>query len=206
MPHVTRTALRAGSAVHVTLGLTKNAPNLRGRRKFALVKRAFTAHQELPGFRIVHFAVLGDHIHLVCEADSANALSSAVQKITISLARLLNLDGIREAGGTLERRGTPLRERAGWIGKIFRDRYHVHHLASPTEIAKALRYVLNNAFQHYGRIDAFRCKTRLPDGRFDVICVDAFTSFAHQYAVSDPWKPNARGFLLRRAIHAQRYA
>ena len=205
MPHTKRGELKQSSAVHVTMNLTKNAPDLRTRKKFALVKRSLVARKELPGFRIVHFAVLGNHLHLLCETDSAECLAKAIQKLSISLARLLNLDGVRDAGGSLERGGRPLRERGGWIGKIFQDRYHVHHLASPTEMSRALHYILNNALQHYGRFDGHRCLVLMPNGRIEPIMLDAFTSFAHQYAFTDPWKPAARGYPLNRALRQQRF-
>jgi REP element-mobilizing transposase RayT len=170
-----------------------------------LVKRAFAAAKGLQGFRLVHFAVLGDHIHLIAEVDSAARLSKAVQKITISLARLLNLDGVRTAGGTLARTGTPLRERRGWIGKVFKDRYHVHHLVSPSEMTAALNYVLHNARQHYGRFDAALCRVRRENGTIETFAIDFFTSFACQFAQKDPWRPMARGFLLNRALRTQNF-
>ena len=114
-PHEKREAIAEKTAVHVTLSFTKKVPNLRSRKKYKLIKRAFEAFsfisrnvsrvdetlenrlerdkaqaEKQPGFRLVHFAVLGDHMHLLCEADSAQWLSKGLQKITVSLARLLN--------------------------------------------------------------------------------------------------------------------
>ena len=55
-------------------------------------------------------------------------VSKGVQKITVSLARLLNADGVRMNGGSLNPRAGGFRTRTGWIGKIFSERYHAHYL------------------------------------------------------------------------------
>ena len=36
-------------------------------------------------------------------------------------------------------------------GEVFADRYHAHHLRSPTEVARAVAYVLGNFFIHAAR-------------------------------------------------------
>jgi hypothetical protein len=38
-------------------------------------------------------------------------------------------------------------------GTLFDDHYHSHLLESPTEVARALEYVRNNARRHYGGIE-----------------------------------------------------
>jgi REP element-mobilizing transposase RayT len=107
--HTKRRVIAPKTAVHVTLSVTKKVSNLRTRKKYALVKRAFAAAQfgssaESPlGFRLIHFAVLGDHVHLLAEADSAQALTKGVQKITISMARLINVDRVRLPAAPLTR-------------------------------------------------------------------------------------------------------
>ena len=115
--HVKREALAPKTAVHVTLTMCKRVPSLRTRKKYALVKRAFaqggvgTSAANPFGFRLIHYAVLGDHIHALCEADSAAALARGIQKISISLARLINTEGVREAGGSLNPRAGAFRDR-----------------------------------------------------------------------------------------------
>ncbi len=213
--HAKREVLPEKSAVLVTLELSKNAPNLRKKKKFALVRRALSSFAviskklkrtskvekvvekelEKPGFRVIHFAVNEDHIHLICEADSTQWLSKGVQKISIALARLLNNDGIRERGGSLLREGAPLSEREGWIGKVFADRYYTHHLKSSAEIKEALDYVLTSARKKYGKIEGVKHKIGNK-----TVELDAYTSFAEEHASEDPWKPHARGAMLIKAL------
>jgi REP element-mobilizing transposase RayT len=75
---------------------------------------------------LVKFAVLGDHLHLIVEADDSVSLARGMQSLGTRLAKALNK--------LLERKGT-----------LFDDHYHSHLLESPTEVARALEYVRNNA-------------------------------------------------------------
>jgi hypothetical protein len=80
--------------------------------------------------RLVEFSVLGNHLHLVVEADSSRALSTGLLGLSTRLARRLN--------GFLRR-----------SGRLFADHYHARLLCSPTEVWRAIRYVLGNAERHY---------------------------------------------------------
>lgn len=117
--------------VHVTLKVRRDVPNLRSSRRFAAICRCFAASGGRHGLRLVEFSVLGDHLHLVVEAESTRSLSRGVQGLAVRLARTLNPVLVR-------------------TGKLFADHYHAHHLRTPTEVARALRYVRNNAKHHYG--------------------------------------------------------
>jgi hypothetical protein len=86
----------------------------------------------------MHFTVLSNHLHLVVEADSSEALSRGMQGLCIRLAKALN--------GALRRKG-----------RLFADHYHSSLLQSPTQMWNAIRYVLGNAEHHYGEkgVDPF---------------------------------------------------
>ena len=57
------------------------------------------------------------------------ALARGIQGLAIRMAKGLN--------GVMQRRGP-----------VFRERYHAHVLRSPTEVARAVAYVLGNYFRH----------------------------------------------------------
>ena len=83
-------------------------------------------------FRVVHYSIQGNHVHLICEATDQRGLSRGVQGFASAMARRLNrIAGVR--------------------GAFFDDRYHVRVLESPTQMRNALSYVLNNWRRH--RID-----------------------------------------------------
>jgi REP element-mobilizing transposase RayT len=84
-------------------------------------------------FRIVHFSVQDNHLHLIVEARDSAALSRGVQGFAIRVARRVNgLLGIR--------------------GSFWGDRFHSRELASPRAVRNAIVYVLMNAKKHGFRI------------------------------------------------------
>jgi REP element-mobilizing transposase RayT len=85
-------------------------------------------------FRIVHFSVQGNHIHMIVEASDPRALSRGVQGLAVRLARRTN--------ALLEIRG-------GFWG----DRFHSRELTSPRAVRNAMVYVLMNAKKHGIRCD-----------------------------------------------------
>ena len=86
-------------------------------------------------FRIVHLSPEPDHIHLIVEAETNDALAAGVRAFQISAAQQLN----RAIG---KRRGTKRR------GKVFADRYHARLIKSPTQAHHTIAYVVNNWRRH----------------------------------------------------------
>jgi REP element-mobilizing transposase RayT len=105
--------------------------NLRSGRSFRRIRRAFEKSRGRFGARLIEFSVLGNHLHLIVEADSSESLSRGMQGLCIRLARALN----------------KLMSRAG---KVFADHYHSRLLRSPTELVRAIAYVLGNFAHHFG--------------------------------------------------------
>jgi REP element-mobilizing transposase RayT len=114
----------------VTLKIRGGIPSLRSSRRFAAVREAFAAARGRHGLRVVEFSVLGEHLHLIAEADDKRALSRGMQGLCIRIAKALNRVLRRE-------------------GRLFADHYHSRLLRSPTELCAALRYVLGNAEHHF---------------------------------------------------------
>jgi len=127
--HRERAALASRFPVHVTAKLSRGLPRLRSRREYAALRAAFHAGCDRGGFRLVHYAVLNDHLHFVVEAPERRALTRGVQGLLIRIARALNK--------LWQRRG-----------KVFADRYHDRILKTPREVRDVLRYVLGNARKH----------------------------------------------------------
>jgi len=105
--------------------------NLRSRRCFSVIERAFAAARERFGMRLVHFSVQGNHIHLLIETTDNEALARGMQGLSIRIAKALNR--------VMRRRG-----------RVFADHYHSRVLRTPTEAAWALAYVLRN-FAHHAK-------------------------------------------------------
>jgi REP element-mobilizing transposase RayT len=102
---------------------------LRSRRCFGIIERAFYRALGRDGIRLCQFSVQHNHLHLVVEAEDAVALGCAVQALAIRVAKGLN-------------------KLMGRKGAVFSDRYHARTLRTPTEVRNVLVYVLNNARKH----------------------------------------------------------
>jgi REP element-mobilizing transposase RayT len=132
--HASRVRFHRRFPLLVTIKVLPHVYNLRARRCRVLVEAAIRAWAERDGFRVVHYSIQGNHVHLLVEAVHRAALSRAMQGMKIKMARSLNA----------------LMERSG---PVFADRYDDQVLESPRRVRHALAYVLGNARRH-GLVDA----------------------------------------------------
>ena len=107
----------------------KDLGNLRRKRNFETIEKALVLGKDRGDFRVCQFSVQRDHIHLLCEAKHAAALSRGLQGLCIRIAKQLN--------SVLQRKGA-----------VFADRYHAQILKTPRQVRNALAYVLNNFRRH----------------------------------------------------------
>lgn len=126
VPHVARPAHEGPHPVHVLLRAQPGAvgPGLRSERLFPLVRRILLASQR-EDFRIVHYSVRPEHMHLLVEAADEERLSRGISGFSIRVARLVN----REVGRK---------------GGFWADRYQLRPLTSPRAVRSALVEVLSN--------------------------------------------------------------
>jgi putative transposase len=129
--HAKRPPLNARFPVHVTWRMRRGVWNLRTRRCFTALAHAFWGGANRFGFRLVHYSVQGNHVHLLVEAAHELSLSRAMNGLGTRIARRLNR--------VMQRRG-----------KVLDDRYHGRILRTPTEVRRARTYLLQNAHKHYG--------------------------------------------------------
>jgi REP element-mobilizing transposase RayT len=131
-PHRKREEFRRDQPVHVTVRVTDHVWNLRSLRSFTVIDGALHDVRARPDFRVVHFTILGNHLHLIVEADGPRALATGMRALSIRLARRLNA-------------------MMGRRGRVLEDRYHAHVLRTPAEARNALAYVLSNYASHAAR-------------------------------------------------------
>jgi REP element-mobilizing transposase RayT len=126
--HKTRQAHDPRTPVHVTLRASAGVPSLRSDALFRALRRALAA-ASLRSFRVVHFSVQTDHIHLIVEADSHKAFRRGIRGLAIRCALAVN-------------------RTIGRKGRLWNHRYHAHALGTPREVRAALVYVLLNFRKH----------------------------------------------------------
>jgi REP element-mobilizing transposase RayT len=132
-----RPTLKPGEPCHVTLRLKPGAPHLRRHHTYRTLRAVFRLGKDRFGFRLVHYSVQSNHLHLICEAADNKALSRGMQGLAIRVARQVN-------------------RISGRKGKLFADRYHLRVLDCPTKVRNCLIYVLRNAV-HHGAAPPGRC-------------------------------------------------
>jgi REP element-mobilizing transposase RayT len=135
-PHKPRAEVNARHPQHVTLRVVREVGWLRKPNTYRAIRRALgVALDRHHDFRIVHFSLQGDHVHLLCEASNKLTLARGVQGFQISAAKHLNREVSRKRHD--KRRG-----------QVFADRYHVEAIDSVRQARHALSYVLNNWRKH----------------------------------------------------------
>jgi REP element-mobilizing transposase RayT len=119
---------KKANPVHLTMRARPGVRSLRHGRVFPAVREAIKAATK-GSFRVVHFSVQSDHLHLIVEAADTSCLSSGVRGLAIRAARAIN-------------------RALGRKGSVWGDRYHTRALASPREVRNGLVYVLMNFRKH----------------------------------------------------------
>jgi hypothetical protein len=127
-PHRGRPEHKARHPVHVTLRARSGLTSFRAPKVFAGISTALTLASS-PAFRLIHFSVQSDHLHLIVEAHDKLALERGVAGLVIRVARAIN----RSLGRT---------------GPVWGDRYHARALETPTEVRHGIVYVLFNFKKH----------------------------------------------------------
>ena len=151
--------------VHVTLR-ARLSP-LRSQFVFPSVRMALVraTRRDPARFRVVHFSVQRDHVHLVVEAADARALSSGVSGLMIRVARYVN--------DLLARQGS-----------LWADRWHGRALRTPREVRNAIVYVLANARKH-ARIE----QPPGIDPYSSALWFDGWSDSRYEFAIGPPMAP-----------------
>lgn len=127
--HRSRPEFWRGCPVQVTTKVRDGLPSLRRGEEFGVLVGAFRDGCRRFGMRLVHFAVLGNHLHYLVEAEGKVSLTRGLKGLHVRVAKRLN-------------------RHWGRRGNVFPDRFHARVLGGPREVWAALGYVLRNARRH----------------------------------------------------------
>ncbi len=129
VPHRPRALLKSRHPVMVTVSIHEYLPTRRSKHAYRGLLEVFRAGCERDGFRLIHYSVQMDHLHLIVEAEDKDRLTRGVQGLLVRIARRLNKVWVRK-------------------GAVPSDRFHSRILKTPREVWNALRYLINNARKH----------------------------------------------------------
>ncbi len=121
MPHASRESFSSTRPIHVTIRLLPDLLSLRTKRLVQALEGTFASGCERSSFRLVHYALLGNHAHLIVEAHDQHALGRGMMAIGSRLALAVNRVMGRKKG------------------RVVADRYHARLLGTPREVRNALR-------------------------------------------------------------------
>ncbi len=161
-PHRRRPEHNSRHPVHATLRTLPLLPSLRAELVFPRLSRALGASSG-ERFRVLHFSVQSDHLHVMIEADTKDDLGRGLQGLAVRCARTINV--VEDRSGT-----------------VWRGRYHLHALRTRREVRAALVYVLLN----------FRKHLRAPPGIDPCSSGPWFDGWAHQPTLAPLPAPVAR--------------
>jgi len=113
----------------VTIRVRQEVPSLRTVRLVREVEHSLRAIAKRADFRVVHYSLQHDHVHLLVESESVAALSNGMKSLAARLARAVN-------------------RVFGRRGAVLDGRYHHRALGTPREVRAALAYVILNARKH----------------------------------------------------------
>jgi hypothetical protein len=108
------------------------------------MRRTLVASCERGGFRVAHYSIQRDHVHMIVEAHGREALGRGMKSVAARLARAVNRVFSRS-------------------GPVLDGRFHHRVLRTPREVRNALAYVLLNARRHFAK----RSGGRRPPLRLD---------------------------------------
>jgi REP element-mobilizing transposase RayT len=124
--------------------MRQDVPSLRTQRLVREVRHTLALACERGGFRVAHYSIQRDHVHMIVEAHGREALARGMKSVAARLARAVNRVFSR-------------------AGPVLDGRFHHRVLRTPREVRNALAYVLLNARRHFAK----RSGGRRPPVRLD---------------------------------------
>ena len=163
--------------MHITMRARGGLPSFRSERVHAMMLRVLSRQlaprrKYTDQFKVIHFSIQSNHLHVMVEATDTTALRAGVSGLVIAFAkRLMDLLG-RESG------------------KVWEQRYHSRELGSPREVRNVLSYLFNNFKKHGatthgdGIVDAYSSAASFDQWHVPVIALP------HQQTHGPPpWHP-----------------
>lgn len=129
MAHRIRADFPSRHPLHITSRFVAGLPSARRGDVFRVLRGALRDKRVYEGFRLVHFSVQSNHLHLLVEAQDRGHLARGMQSVLITIAKRLNTWWGRK-------------------GQVVGERFFGRALRTPREVRHALAYVLCNGRKH----------------------------------------------------------
>ena len=143
--HVRRPLFRGLEVAHVTVRVQDDVPSMRSHKLIHDLKDSLARGRERGDFRIVHYSIQRDHVHMIVEADGSEALGRGMNAVSLRIARSVN-------------------RVFGRKGRVLLGRYHARFLKSLKQVRHAIAYVLLNSRKHFRQRTGYAPPVRLDVG------------------------------------------
>ena len=114
----------------VTLRVLDDVPPLRRGRFVRAFRETLRECAQRLGSRVVHYSIQADHAHFLIQAQGKVRLANGMKSLAARFARCVN-------------------RVFGRVGRVLADRFHHVVKRTPTEVRRAVAYVLSNARKHF---------------------------------------------------------
>lgn len=131
--HGARESITWRTPLHVTLKLCSGLPTLRHKPLLRELKRSSIQALKFQ-FRVVHFSMQSNHLHLIIEAKSNSALALGMRSLAGRFGKIVRRHAHRLG--------------AKQKGRVFLGRYHLRVIRSSRQMRNTLEYVLLNKAKH----------------------------------------------------------
>jgi len=126
--HTSRDPIKRLTALHLTINIMREKAGLKNKAVLKVLQRAIVNARK-KGLAVIHYTLEFDHIHLLVESGDHQELGKAMQSLGVCFSKAINrLRGIK--------------------GTVFKTRYHLRKLKTPTEIRNVIKYILGNTVKH----------------------------------------------------------
>jgi REP element-mobilizing transposase RayT len=122
VPHRARPQFDQRMPVHVTVRMAEHVWTLQSGRSLRALDSALSQGTDRFGARIVLFALIGDQIHLLVEADNTESLLRAMKGLGVRISKGLN-------------------RMMGTRGSALDGRYHCRLLSTPAEVSQTVSFI-----------------------------------------------------------------
>ena len=120
--------------LHVTVRLLPGLPSMQRKRSYFGIFECLQKGCLREGFRVTHWSIQRNHLHLIVEASGKRGLARGMQGLLIRIAKRLNKLWKRR-------------------GRVFGDRYHHRVVKTAREVRNLICYVLHNSRRHGSRAE-----------------------------------------------------
>ena len=121
--------------MHITVKARKGLPSFRSQRIHNMMlevlrNQIYVLRKYAGAFKVAHFSIQTNHIHIMIEADDTKTLRSGVSGLVIAFARqLAKLLGRKKC-------------------KVWAERFHSRELHAPRDVRNVLSYIFQS-FKHH---------------------------------------------------------